>query len=160
MYFEIYQIKDIENCKYAFMSYDFAEKVGGVNITDYKRVAWGNGKGIFNTLDDIYEYFNLTPPETYKGRSVSVSDLICIDDEDWYYVDDFGFKHLGSFEMQTFNGQEFRICSICGSVMIDGFATPCGFMHYCSEECLHEDYTPDEYQKAYEADECFYTEWY
>lgn len=44
-------------------------------------------------LDDIFERFNIDLPRGYAGRSLSVSDIIELNDEKWY-VDSFGFKRL------------------------------------------------------------------
>lgn len=44
-------------------------------------------------LDNIYVKFQGVKPEGYTGVSVSISDLIKIN-EDTYYVDDWGFKKI------------------------------------------------------------------
>ena len=45
-------------------------------------------------LDYIFRIFNIgKKPETYKGHSLSVSDIIELDGV-MYYVDGFGFKKL------------------------------------------------------------------
>lgn len=61
---------------------------------------------------------------------------------------------------KTYDPSEYRICEKCGKAMEDGFVFGDGTAYYCSEECLHQDYTDEEYQKLYEEDEAFYTEWY
>ena len=53
-----------------------------------------------------------------------------------------------------------KFCEKCGKAMVDGFVFGDGTAYYCSEECLHQDYTDEEDQKMYEEDEAFYTEWY
>ena len=52
-----------------------------------------------DSLDGIFRKFNLYSPPDYKGRSVSVSDVIEIVDSDvlqkgFYYVDSVGFKKI------------------------------------------------------------------
>lgn len=54
---------------------------------------------------------------------------------------------------------EYRICTECGEMMIDGFAADGGGEYYCSEECLYKNYTREEYQQMYEEDEMYYTDW-
>ena len=44
-------------------------------------------------LDEIYARFNGEHPKNYKGRSLSVSDIIVLDGN-MYYVDKFGFKKV------------------------------------------------------------------
>lgn len=59
---------------------------------------------------------------------------------------------------------EFRICSKCGEIMFDGYIVFDNY--YCSDECLHKDYSHEEYIKLYEEYEddmnchVFYTEWH
>ena len=165
---EIFQIKDIANCDYAFRDYETAELCGGVQIMDYKKVyeydEWVDLDEFFNNrislLGNVYEKFNLDIPADFNGHSMSVSDLICINEESWYYVDWMGFKYLGDFEYHYFKDEEFRICSECGAVMNSGFMEETGLWYCCSEECLLNRMTWDEYMEMYEADEAFYTEWY
>ncbi|MBR5316024.1 MAG: hypothetical protein IKU44_04455 [Firmicutes bacterium] len=55
--------------------------------------------------------------------------------------------------------REYRICSKCGAKMYDGYCIHDGEEYYCSEECLHSEYTEEEYMEMYEADEAYWTEW-
>lgn len=54
-----------------------------------------------------------------------------------------------------------RKCSKCGKKMESGFIYEFGFelIYYCSEDCLHEDFTQEEYEELYEGGHAFYTEW-
>lgn len=45
---------------------------------------------------------------------------------------------------------EKRICSECGKEMTEGFVIDGGTEYYCSEECLHKNYTHEEYMEMYE----------
>lgn len=45
------------------------------------------------TLDDIFEKFNINRPDDFYGHSLSVSDLIVINNK-IFYVDRFGFVLL------------------------------------------------------------------
>lgn len=48
-----------------------------------------------DTLDSIYERFNLQHPADFRGHSLSVSDVIVMHQngqDQAYYVDSFGFK--------------------------------------------------------------------
>ena len=40
-----------------------------------------------------------------------------------------------------------RICSICHHPMIEGYCIDDGREHYCSDECLHHDYTDEEFNE-------------
>ena len=43
--------------------------------------------------DDIFTDFNIRRPEDFKGHSLSVSDIIQLEDK-YYYVDSFGFAEV------------------------------------------------------------------
>ena len=52
------------------------------------------------TLDDLYEKFNIDHPADYRGRSMSVSDVVVLHqngEDRAYFVDSFGFTELPEF---------------------------------------------------------------
>ena len=58
------------------------------------------------TLEVIYEKFNIDHPEDYRGHSLSVSDIVVLHqngENSAYFVDSFGFTRLPDF-MQTLEG--------------------------------------------------------
>ena len=58
------------------------------------------------TLEAIYEQFNIAPPEDYRGHSLSVSDIVVLHQNgknSAHFVDSFGFTGLSDF-MQTLEG--------------------------------------------------------
>lgn len=56
--------------------------------------------------------------------------------------------------------EEERVCKICGQPMEEGYYFYGDY--YCSDECLHHDFTEEEWLKRCEEDsmEAYYTEWY
>ena len=55
------------------------------------------------TLDSLYTKFNVERPEDFKGHSLSVSDVIVVNDEHGktaWFVDSFGFTQLPEFFAQ------------------------------------------------------------
>ena len=44
-------------------------------------------------LEKVFEKFNIDHPQDYKGHSLSVSDIIAIDDKH-YYCNSIGFKEI------------------------------------------------------------------
>ncbi len=57
--------------------------------------------------------------------------------------------------------EEIRVCSICGKEMDDGYCVDAGLRYYCSDECLHKDFTPEEWKEEYETNEdSYWTQWY
>lgn len=53
-----------------------------------------------------------------------------------------------------------RRCSVCGKLMREGYCVDMGFAYFCSDECLHTEYTDEEWAEEYENnDQSYYTEW-
>ena len=99
--FGIYQIKDDspgEN--YAFMNMSFIESHGmQIKKEDYKLVYVGELSGNMS-LDDIFERFNIDRPEDFRGHSLSVSDIVVLNDGEKvtaHFVDSISFEQLDSF---------------------------------------------------------------
>ena len=95
------QIKDDspgEN--YAFMNMRFIESHGmQIKKEDYKLVYVGELSGNMS-LDDIFERFNIDRPEDFRGHSLSVSDIIVLNDGEKvtaHFVDSISFEQLDSF---------------------------------------------------------------
>ena len=99
--FGIYQItaRDQEH-DYRFMNLDFVKRHGmEVNRADYELiyVAPLTEK---DTLDGIYERFNIQRPADFTGHSLSISDVVVLNDGSTvkaYYVDSIGFAELPEF---------------------------------------------------------------
>lgn len=82
-----------------------------------------------------------------------------------YLVKDLGMSNEEAIEalkswMIDSDPTDYRICEKCGKAMDEGFVFNDGMAYYCSEKCLHQDYTEEEYQELYDEDVAFYTEWY
>ena len=99
--FGIYQIKDDspgEN--YAFMNMSFIESHGmQIKKEDYKLVYVGEFLGNMS-LDDIFERFNIDRPKDFRGHSLSVSDIVVLNDGEKvtaHFVDSISFEQLDSF---------------------------------------------------------------
>lgn len=89
----IYQIENIADCKYAFMSWDYAQDK--CKMDDYKLVATFEMENTyFNLLDEIWRIGNNgTLQREHKMRSISVSDIIEVNGVR-YYVDSYGFEEV------------------------------------------------------------------
>ena len=99
--FSIYQINtDRDNNRVCFLGLDTLERFQHSKEVDpvlYDRVY--DGKLDCNSLETIYEKFNINHPADYKGRSLSVSDVVEIRESDtlnpsFYFVDSIGFKSI------------------------------------------------------------------
>lgn len=76
----IFQINN--NAPYEFMGHNFA-KSHGLSFKDYKLVYECTRNDIYSA-DDCFEEFNLAKPEDFRGHSLSVSDIIEIDNQRLY----------------------------------------------------------------------------
>ena len=81
--YSIYQA-DI-HAPYVFMSYNFALE-HGFNLEDYKRVWTGTieAKNLVAALEGLFTMFNVNHPSGYTGRSLSVSDIVCVNGKHYY----------------------------------------------------------------------------
>ena len=94
----IYQINmDRDKNRVCFMSYDKLERLQGNQQIDndiYTKIF--EGEIDCSTLEDVYEMFNLNYPDNYKGRCLSVSDVVEVKsgevEKGFYFCDSFGFK--------------------------------------------------------------------
>ena len=99
--FGIYQItaRDPEH-DYRFMNLDFVKRHGmEVNRADYELV-YTAPLTEKDTLEAIYERFNIQRPADFTGHSLSVSDVVVLNDGSTvkaYYVDSIGFAELSDF---------------------------------------------------------------
>ena len=55
------------------------------------------GDTVGDKLEAVFVKFNLDRPEDFKGHSLSVSDVVVMDDKA-YYVDAVGFQPLKEFK--------------------------------------------------------------
>lgn len=99
--FGIYQItaRDPEH-DYRFMNLDFVKRHGmEVSRADYELV-YTAPLTKKDTLEAIYERFNIQRPADFTGHSLSVSDVVVINDGESIkacYVDSIGFAELPDF---------------------------------------------------------------
>lgn len=105
--YRIYQLKSDE--KYHGIRFEdraTLQKSGiQLGINDYNLVYEGNfndveGDSFDDKLNTLYDRFNFEQPEDFKGRSLSISDVITVKNsknESAYYVDSIGFTDIPEF---------------------------------------------------------------
>lgn len=117
--YKIYQLKKgPENHAIRFEEYALAEKYGEPAKPENYDLVYTGSLDDFedsNKLEAIYTKFNLNRPEDFKGHSLSVSDIIVMNDEA-HYVDSFGFvdvsdKFLGK-EKEQINLNDYEKISL------------------------------------------------
>lgn len=93
----IFQI-NFERDKYQvmFMSFEQMRHTTGSNMVQskiYDKVFEGDVDCA--SLEDVFNTFNLNHPDEYAGRSLSVSDIVWIGNENtFYFCDNFGWKEV------------------------------------------------------------------
>lgn len=101
MKLQILQLKSTPELRnYMFTSMSLLKKLNlKVDLNNYNEVYEDDlYSSIFSKnidiLEEIYQKFNIgQKPESYKGHSLSVSDIVVLDGVN-YYVDSFGFIKL------------------------------------------------------------------
>lgn len=97
----IYQIIDgSPGREYEFMDLNFIERHGyQVKKEDYELIY--SDKMLYgDTLDSLYEKFNIAHPADYTGHSLSVSDIVVLNENGnvkAYFVDSISFRELPDF---------------------------------------------------------------
>lgn len=81
-------------CKYAYKHLDLIDKV---HLEYYKETYEGNietpSTDVMDILEELFTELNINHPADYRGHSLSVSDIIVIDDH-YYYCDSIGWKEV------------------------------------------------------------------
>lgn len=101
MYIAIYQIdmdRDPDNL--AFMNLERVRRIqdnSSINSSIYNKVFEGTVKA--DTLEDVFYIFNQQHPEDYIGRSLSVSDVVQVVEDNpfgshFYFCDSIGFQRI------------------------------------------------------------------
>ena len=117
--YKIYQLKnDAENHAIRFEGFTDAERYGEAAKPENYDLVYTGSLDDFedsNKLEAIYTKFNLDRPEDFTGHSLSVSDIIVMNNEA-HYVDSYGFvdvsdKFLGK-EKEQINLNDYEKISL------------------------------------------------
>lgn len=110
--FSIYQLKRSDELHdIRFEPYTYLHKNGiPCDIRNYDLVYSGHMRP-HESLENLFQKFNMERPEDFKGHSLSVSDVIIVRERGKntaYYVDSIGFKQLDHFEKSRAKTRESR----------------------------------------------------
>lgn len=101
MKIKIYQINsDRDVNRMMFMAHERLEKFQGSSEVDCKIYDKIYEKEVpCNSLEGVYQMFNLNRPSDFKGHSLSVSDVVEVSESDkvadgFYFCDSFGFQKV------------------------------------------------------------------
>lgn len=108
-HYGIYQLKKSEERTYQFMGMREASSFGfEIHGEDYELI-YSDRLGMEDTLNSLYEKFNINHPQDFTGHSLSVSDVVVMrknGESKAYYVDSFGFTELPEFIHERLRLQE------------------------------------------------------
>lgn len=111
-HYGIYQLKKSEERTYQFMGMREASSFGfEIHGEDYELI-YSDRLGMEDTLNSLYEKFNINHPQDFTGHSLSVSDVVVMrknGESKAYYVDSFGFTELPEFIHDRLRLQEVSV---------------------------------------------------
>lgn len=117
-------------------------------MTQRERIAWYVLRGELIDSKSLYAAFKALAGNTnIKGKAARAEWLI---------------KNVSPETLeQYFNFQYVRICSHCGKPMAWGYCIGGGSEYYCSEKCLHQHYSEEEFLRMYDNgnSDTYYTCW-
>lgn len=95
----IYQVR--VNVPFAFLNWKLANKMADWSFKPYRSV-WNGYEEAADDMDLVnylWEVFNTNHPDGYRGHSMSVSDVILVqnietNEKKYYYCDSFGWEDI------------------------------------------------------------------
>ena len=124
--YAIYQLKrDESTTDLRFMGSDWLQKKGlEPNRDNYDLIYTGRlypAENRIDTLERLYQTFNIDHPEDFRGHSLSVSDIVALKEQgvvSYHYVDSIGYTELPNFDKNYLKTAEMQLEDDYG--MIDG----------------------------------------
>lgn len=111
-YYGIYQLRESGERTYQFMGMREASNFRfEIHGEDYELI-YSDRLGMEDTLNSLYEKFNINHPQDFTGHSLSVSDVVVMrknGESKAYYVDSFGFTELPEFIHERLRLQEVSV---------------------------------------------------
>ena len=137
----IYQIVDGTRADdFQFMGMDAFDRQGIPVLREDYQLVYSGILGEEDSLDSIFEKFNLDRPEDFKGHSLSVSDIVLLHEDGRntaHFVDSFGFREVPDFLILS----EERVYTLLSGDKPDKY-----FMIQRSEEGFDYSFYDAEYQ--------------
>ena len=95
----IYQMAaEPDNARLMFMDLTYVQTACGGRVPAWLYQAVYSGELEARSLEDVFYIFNMAHPEGYKGRSMSVSDVVEVDQpvggSVFYFCDTVGFRRI------------------------------------------------------------------
>jgi len=95
MNFKIFQVKRNLVGSHTLNFSDLKARGVAVELKNYDQVYAGksNLTDRFDLLEALFDEFNIDQPEDFKGRCMSVSDIVQLDDR-YYFCDSVGWQQV------------------------------------------------------------------
>ena len=145
--YAIYQIKDdSKGREYLFMGTEYLKKQGLSPEYDDYQIVYSDVLAENETLDSLYEKFNIRRPLDFKGHSLSVSDVVALKKDgeiSAHYVDSFGYTELPEFFSQREKSRDQEKEAEAGLTAPEEKIYPPFYMHtlsYAMEHGRADDY--------------------
>jgi len=127
-------------------------KMSKVLKDDIRRLKWIVVEDLLRkatkgTSEEIYSTEDLDRFASNYGRTIEIYDG----------------NHIANSFVDYFRdtSKECRRCSVCGRLMQEGYCVDAGWKYYCSDECLHKDFTDEEWEEECKNnDQSYWTQWY
>ena len=124
--YAIYQLKrEDSTTDLRYMGSDWLQKKGlEPNRDNYDLVYIGRlypSENRLDTLERLYQTFNIDHPEDFRGHSLSISDIVALKEQgvvSYHYVDSIGYTELPNFDKNYLKTAEMQLEDDYG--MIDG----------------------------------------
>ena len=124
--YAIYQLKrEDSTTDLRFMGSDWLQKKGlEPNKDNYDLIYTGRlypSENRLDTLERLYQTFNIDHLEDFRGHSLSVSDIVALKEQgvvSYHYVDSIGYTELPNFDKNYLKTAEMQLEDDYG--MIDG----------------------------------------
>lgn len=96
MKYAIWQLREEHLRTHGFRSLSM---IGACDLSHYQRVYAGElevhpDRADWEVCESLFRTFNLERPADFRGHSMSVSDLVVLDDVRMWFCDSFGFREL------------------------------------------------------------------
>lgn len=109
-------------------------------------------------LSRLTEAVSGTEKELFSDKELDKFAVFYIDKWDENTSEDVIAESFVDFWWET--DRTCRRCSECGRLMREGYCVDSGVAYYCSNDCLHSDFSDEEWIEEYENnDQSYYTEW-
>ena len=110
-------------------------------------------------LKRLHEAVNGTEQDLYTDEQLDKFATFYLDKWDENTSEDVIAESFMDYWWDT--QAECRRCTECGSLFREGYCVDAGYAYYCSDDCLHKNYTKEEWLHECETnDQSYYSEWY